>query len=417
MDITQLGDDQNFFVKKNIHTSRLFNGKQPLLGHLDIELTERCNNNCIHCYINLPKNDTKAITTELSTESWKDILKQAANLGALTVRLTGGEPLLREDFAEIYLYARRLGMKVFLFTNARLITSELADLLMKIPPLKPIEISVYGMHAESYDAAARAPSAFDQFRRGIDLLLDRGVPFVVKWVLLPPNSAELSAFDAWATSLPGMKEPPHLYSFDLRTRRDSEAKNRLIRKCRFSPSEYLGFLSRNEANYRRGMAQFAKKFLYPQGDRLFDCGAGVSGCVNAYGKYQMCMLLRHPDTVYDLRKGTLKEALTVVFPRLRELRATNPDYLKRCARCFIKGICEQCPAKSWSEHGTLDTPVEYLCQVAHVQARFLGLLEDGEFSWEVVDWRARIEKLVRETESLGVSGDGEFQIARCKDQG
>jgi radical SAM protein with 4Fe4S-binding SPASM domain len=417
MDELNSGVNQNFVVKKNINKVGIFRGKQPHLSHLDIELTERCNNACIHCYINLPEKDSLAKAKELTADAWKDILRQAADLGALSVRLTGGEPLLREDFAEIYLYARRLGMKVFLFTNGRLITPELADLFVKIPPLKPIEISVYGMHAKSYDAVARAPGAFDQFRRGMDLLTERQIPFVVKFVVLPPNRHELAAFDTWSASLPGMKEPPHLYSFDLRTRRDSQIKNRIIRQCRFSPDEVVAFLAQHEAAYRKSMAQFAEKFLYVQGDLLFDCGAGVSGCVDAYGKYQMCMLLRHPDTVYDLTKGTIVEALTQVFPRLKELRATNPDYLKRCARCFIKGFCEQCPAKSWSEHGTLDTPVEYLCQVAHAQARFLGLLKDGESSWEVRDWQARIEKFVRETELLDASGDGGIKPSGCKEGG
>jgi sulfatase maturation enzyme AslB (radical SAM superfamily) len=59
------------------------------------------------------------------------------------------------------------------------------------------------------------------------------------------------------------------------------------------------------------------------------------------------------------------------------MRARNPEYLRRCARCFLKGFCEQCPAKSWSEHGNLDTPVEYLCEVAHAQARYMGWLADN----------------------------------------
>jgi radical SAM protein with 4Fe4S-binding SPASM domain len=99
------------------------------------------------------------------------------------------------------------------------------------------------------------------------------------------------------------------------------------------------------------------------------------------------MMLRHPVAVYDLRNGSLKDALTDFFPRLREMKAKNPDYLARCARCFLKGLCEQCPAKSRMEHGTLDTPVEYLCQVAHAQALDLGLLKEGETAWNVMDWR------------------------------
>jgi hypothetical protein len=86
----------------------------------------------------------------------------------------------------------------------------------------------------------------------------------------------------------------------------------------------------------------------------------------------------------------LSEALDL-FKNLKTLKATNPSYLRRCAVCFLKGLCEQCPAKSWVEHGTLDTPVEYLCEIAHAQARFLGWLKDGEKAWEVLDLKERVK--------------------------
>ena len=119
--------------------------------------------------------------------------------------------------------------------------------------------------------------------------------------------------------------------------------------------------------------------------------------MDAYGYLQPCLLLRHPDVVYDLKTGSLKDAMTNFFPKIREMRASNPDYLARCARCFLKGLCEQCPAKSWMEYGTLDTPVEYLCDVAHAQAEYLGLVSKGEKAWEVVNWQERISKLAEKT--------------------
>jgi radical SAM protein with 4Fe4S-binding SPASM domain len=105
---------------------------------------------------------------------------------------------------------------------------------------------------------------------------------------------------------------------------------------------------------------------------------------------QPCLSLRHPDTVYNLKSGSLRDALINFFPRLRELKASNPEYLARCARCFLRSLCEQCPAKSWTEDGTLDTPVEYFCQIAHAQARDLGLLREREDAWEVTNWKERI---------------------------
>ena len=101
---------------KNLYSDKLKISESGLsLKMLDIELTERCNNNCIHCYINLPA-DSDAKNKELSTEEVKNILEEAAALGYLSVRLTGGEPLLREDFEEIYLFARKLGLRTIDFS-------------------------------------------------------------------------------------------------------------------------------------------------------------------------------------------------------------------------------------------------------------------------------------------------------------
>jgi radical SAM protein with 4Fe4S-binding SPASM domain len=371
--------------------------KQPVkplasrLGKLDIELTERCDNDCIHCCINLPAGDAAARAREMPTAQVKEILRQAAALGCMQVRFTGGEPLLRPDFEEIYLFARRLGMKVLIFTNARHVTPALVDLLARIPPLVTMEVTVYGMHAESYEAVTRAPGSFAQFRRGVDLLLERRIPFVVKSALLPQNRAELDEFEAWARTIPWMdKAPGHSMFFDLRNRRDDPEKNRLIGSLRLTPEEGVAVLTRDADRYRKGMKEFGGKFMRPPGDVLFGCGAGCGLSVDAYGRAQPCMGVRAPELTVDLAGKTLSDALDQ-FSTLREMRATNPEYLRRCARCFLKGLCEQCPAKSWAEHGTYDTPVEYLCDVAHAQARWLGWLSDGEKGWEVAEWRQRVE--------------------------
>jgi radical SAM protein with 4Fe4S-binding SPASM domain len=328
------------------------------------------------------------------------IFREAAELGALTIRVTGGEPLLREDFAELYLYARRLGLTVSLYTNARRITPELADLLARVPPLERIEVTVYGMHEETYEAVTRVPGSYAGFRRGVALLLEKKVPFVVKGAILPPNRGELDEFESWAATLPWMeRSPPCSMFFDRRARRDSEEKNRRIGALRLSPEEGVAFLARKPESYRREMARFCDRFTGPPGDRLFACGAGRGGCVDAYGVLQPCMLVRHPGVAYDLKGGSLREALGEVFPLLRERRSVNPEYLARCARCFLKGLCEQCPGKSWAEHGTLDTPVEYLCRVAHAQARYLGLLAEGERAWEVENGAERTGRILAEDES------------------
>lgn len=361
------------------------------LSRLDIELTERCDNDCIHCCINLPAGDAAARAREMPTEQVKDILRQAADLGCLQVRLTGGEPLLRRDFYDLFLYTRRLGMKVLIFTNARHLTPHLANLLARVPPLVTVEVTVYGMYAESYEAVTRAPRSFAQFRHGVELLLERRIPFVVKSALLPQNRTEQDEFEAWAATIPWMtKAPGYSMFFDLRHRRDDPARNRLIETLRLAPDDGVAVLTRDAARYRKNKKEFGRKFMRPPGDLLFCCGAGRGLSIDAYGRAQPCMGVRAPELTVDLQHASLSDALGN-FATLREMRASDPEYLRRCARCFLKGLCEQCPAKSWAEHGTHDTPVEYLCEVAHAQARWLGWLKDGEKGWEVTEWRERVE--------------------------
>ncbi|MCK4859277.1 MAG: radical SAM protein [Candidatus Omnitrophica bacterium] len=385
--------NRSYVAKKTIAKASLWKNKRPLLGRLDIELTERCNNNCIHCCINLPADDLDAKKKELPTKDLKKILTEAASLGCMTVRFTGGEPLLRKDFEELYIFARKLGLKVLLFSNATLITAHLTKLFRHIPPLEKIEITVYGMKKSSYEAVSRMSGSFEAAWRGIDLLLKNKISFVVKGALLPANKDEIDEFESWASTIPYMDKPPS-YSmfFDLRCRRDGE-KNRLIKSLRLPSKQGLEVLTRRKDKYVKEMKEFCSKFTRPPGDTLFSCGSGVGGgCVDAYGNFQPCMMLRHPVTIYSLKNGSLKDALLNFFPRMRKMKAANLDYLSRCAKCFLKGLCEQCPAKSWMEHGTLDTPVEYLCEIAHTQARFLGLLKEDEKAWEVEDWRERIGK-------------------------
>ena len=357
--------------------------RATVLSHLDIEVTERCNNDCLHCYINLPLDDGQAQQAELSFDEIRSIADGAANLGCLSVRLTGGEPLVRDDFPEIYRYLIHKGMRVTVFTNATLLTPAIIDLFRKYPPFD-LEISVYGMSQKSYEAVTRNPGSFAAAMAGIERLRERQLPFVLKSVALPPNLHELRDFRDWAIRLTG-REPGLVMKLDLRATRDDERRNRVIKAMRLTPEQLEEFLRWDEAKYRSGMEQFVRKFLRsaPGDDKLFHCGSGMKVLtVNAYGQLQPCMLLRHPDCIYNLRNGSLRDALEHFIPRLREMRAQNTEYLTRCARCFLQALCGQCPAKSWMEYGELDRPVEYLCTLAHAEAVFLGLLEEGEKAWE-----------------------------------
>ncbi len=81
---------------------------------MDLALTFKCPNNCIHCYAGGPHE-----TVELNTAQWKEVIDCISQIGIFIVTFTGGEPTLREDLPELLQYAQNKGMVTGLITNGR----------------------------------------------------------------------------------------------------------------------------------------------------------------------------------------------------------------------------------------------------------------------------------------------------------
>jgi pyrroloquinoline quinone biosynthesis protein E len=78
------------------------------------ELTHRCPLHCVYC--SNPLELTKR-STELSTETWSHVFREAAALGVLQADFTGGEPLARPDIIDLVRAARQAGLYVSLITS------------------------------------------------------------------------------------------------------------------------------------------------------------------------------------------------------------------------------------------------------------------------------------------------------------
>lgn len=355
-------------------------GNKDFLDLLDIELTERCNLGCTHCYIRRPLFDKQARAMEISSDKIHDILKEAVSLGCKGVRLTGGEPLARDDFSRIYLDAYHLGLGVSIGTNATLITSELAAMLAQHRP-EAIRLSIYGWDAASYDSTVGRVGGFENFLAGVEKLVGHDLSFEMKYPVLKPLVENDEEIRQLAQQLGASGSLPLAWELTLHAWNEPLACER-IRKLRLSSEEAAKqrLKEPDVAEHDRRVISERKPF----NARIFNCRAAKKRLtVNAYGGLQVCLEVRHPDTIYDLRSGTLYEAITQHLPRIKAMTFTNPAYLNRCGRCVLRPACPQCPAISWMENGDLQTPVEYYCQVMHAEAYLLGVLANGEKGWEV----------------------------------
>jgi radical SAM protein with 4Fe4S-binding SPASM domain len=340
----------------------------------DLEVTARCNNDCRHCYINLPAGDREAKARELSLQEILGIARQAVNLGALWCLLTGGEPLLRDDFFEIYLGLKRLGLLVSVFTNACLMTPEHVQLFKQYPP-RDLEVTVYGATRETYEGVTRRSGSFSAFRRGLDLLLAAGVKVRLKAMAMKANAHELPEIAAFCRD-----RTRDYFRFDpfLHLRFDFDPlRNEEIKAQRLSPEEIVAIEQADPARFqalKEGCEELiGPGWTDPDCNHLFHCGAGLgSFSVSFDGFFRLCPSLWHPDCISDLRQGSLREAWENLVPQVRARRSQNREFLEKCWGCHLVNLCLWCPAHAHLETGRLDTWVEYFCRVAHARAQPLG---------------------------------------------
>jgi len=323
-----------------------------------IELTRRCPLHCAQCYNNQPLGAAHA---ELDTAEHHRILDELAEAGCLWLLYTGGEILARPDFLDIYTYAKNKGFLITLFTNGVLLTPEIADHLAALRPFS-IEITIYGRTRETYERVTGVPGSYDRSMQGIALLLERGLPLTLKTVVLSLNRHELDSMRSYAGEL-GVQ-----FRFDamINPRIDGSQQPLAVR---LQPVQIVQLDLEDPKRmdeWRRFTCRSCGPDTRPRGERtVYECGAGINSLsIDPEGRMSMCVLSGR--RTYDLRAGSVREGWNDFLRAMREERAAR---VTKCTHCSIKSLCGMCPANGELEAGDPETPVDFLCQVAHLRAK------------------------------------------------
>jgi radical SAM protein with 4Fe4S-binding SPASM domain len=335
----------------------------PLNG--TIEVTNRCPLACSHCYNNLPMNDIAARVRELSLAEHKRLLDDLAEQGCLWLLFTGGEIFARRDFLEIYTYAKSKGFLITLFTNGTMITERIADFLAQHPPFI-MEITLYGATRETYEKLTQIPGSYDLCVRGIDLLLERNLPLKLKTVAVSINKHEIPMMRQMAED----RGVPFKFDAMINPRIDCSASPLAVR---LTPSEIVA-LDLDDPEHVSEWKRLAKDHAQPVYDDpakkpLYDCGGGISSfAVDPYGELSICVL-SHQDS-YNVRDGNFKEGWQDYIRGVRSRKISRPT---KCTGCGLKSMCGMCAANGELENGDAESPVDFLCEVAHLRAMTLDI--------------------------------------------
>lgn len=322
----------------------------PIAG--GIELTHRCNLACVHCYVNLAPNDREAQRREMSTDEVKSVLDQLADAGTLWLTLTGGEPLLRPDFPEIYSYAFDKGFVLTVYTNATLISDRIITLWEERPP-RLLEITQYGFSRETYDRVTDAGAQYDRFQRGLARVRAAGISVTLKTIAMRDNRDEVNQIRQWAQS-EGLR-----FRFDaIISPRIDGGKKPL--EQRLTPAE-VAQIENDDDKRQKDYAAYcqSKSGWVPTDNRRYQCGAGLSTfLIDPYGKLHVCELSRRPG--WDVINKGFRAGYDLEFPKLR---AETRDHVEGCGSCPTISSCSNCTGMAELEARSPDDGNPYLCQV------------------------------------------------------
>lgn len=342
--------------------------RHPVNGTL--ELTLRCNLRCKMCmFRHCDSDNARLAAEELTASQWADMARQLYDAGTLNLLITGGEPLLRKDFCEIYRSIYRLGFIVTLYTNATLVTEEVLDTLRQYPPHR-IGITIYGASNETYAELCGCSDGFDRALAGASALATLPSALEFRTTVVQENYKDLAAIEAL------VKEKFNLPVTHSNTVFQSVRGGGMpVAECRLTPEQTVELTVGRVAERIRqvlperlkGTAQLYVEDAHTQNDperySLLGCSAGMNSFTLTWnGKLLGCQMLDcfQTDAVaLGFYKAWQEWPGTVKLPRVNV----------ECASCSDMETCAICPAVRLAECGDLSGRPDYICRQTKLLAK------------------------------------------------
>jgi len=311
------------------------------------ELTPRCSMKCRMCYMRLDSPQIKRQGRELTTAEWIALGRMAVDAGTLDLLLTGGEPMLRPDFADIYTALSDMGFLLRIFTNATLVTPEILDLLRDRPP-QSMEITLYGASNETYRRIGGLPDGYTRAITAVEELRAFIPSIKLKTTIIRDNAGDYPLLRDFAQE---RALPLDLTTMPLRAVRGAVST---ALEDRLSVDELIDFHEKHDIpvadeNLSSPPSE-ARTSLY--------CDAGAC-TYNILWNGDMVACIVDDDPSRPIGRP-LEEGFAVAWDKLQGFRCGKP-LPEPCKTCPIFAPCGCCAVLHRTESGAYDQESKYVC--------------------------------------------------------
>jgi radical SAM protein with 4Fe4S-binding SPASM domain len=317
---------------------------------VQFDLTYRCNERCVHCYLDHDDHG------EMTTAEVKSVLDQLAAAGTLFLIFSGGELLLRKDLFELLAYARELGFDIKLKTNAILLGEREADRIRELG-VRSVQVSIYSHRPEVHDGITKVPGSLHRSLAGIRFLKARGLHVLIANVLMTQNAGDYPHVRALAAEL-GVEctiDPT------ITPKMDGDTS---ILNLRISEPQLLRVYMDKSL-----IGDPANEPPPPTDDEMLDarpCSAGHTACyISPYGDVFPCV--QFPLPTGNLRQQRFSDVWHE-SPQMNEVREIRMRDLPTCSTCSFMTSCTRCPGLAYME-GNMKGPSSADCEKSMVRAR------------------------------------------------
>jgi radical SAM protein with 4Fe4S-binding SPASM domain len=330
-----------------------FKGKTQLTN-LHIEITSKCNERCVHCYI---PHENKI--SNIDTDLFYDILKQCKNMRLLHLTLSGGEPMLHKNFCDFLRKCRKYDFSVNILSNLTLLDSKIIK-EMKANPLLGVQVSLYSMNPNIHDEITQMKGSFEKTKNAILKLIESDIPLQISCTIMKQNKNCYDDIIKWAE-----KHKIHVRDdYVIIARYNHTTKNL---NCRLSINEVQEVINdkiANNAKYFEQMEMEAEKKKNITSNDFVCSVCNSSICIADNGNVYPCAGWQ--DYIIGNVKETYLNDIWDNSEKVQYLRKLRKHNFPKCIQCDDKEFCTMCMVRNANESPFGDPLAvnEYFCNIA-----------------------------------------------------